>query len=127
MRTFVQGEIMLNLRLDAQLARVTLKPSLGHWQIVDEGKTWADFQAGSVTACRKVRRGGKTYWVTVVRIEADPLAALLHNALGGRSKPMYPHFSLYRVNPRKAGADDARNVGGSMVHRLSPIIQEAGW
>jgi hypothetical protein len=119
---------MLNPKLDARLARVTLRPSVGSWQIKEEGKTWADFQAGSATAFRKVRRGGKTYWVTATRNEVDGFAALVHRAIGGgKVKPMYMHFNLHRVDPRKAGAGDSTTVGGGMIHRLSPIIQEAGW
>ena len=119
---------MLNLRLDAQLARVTLKPSLGKWQIQEADKTWADYQAGSATAFRKVRRGRKTYWVTATRNAVDGFAAAVYEMLGGgKVKPMFTHFNLHRVNPRQAGIGDSKNVGGGMVHRLSPIIQEAGW
>ena len=118
-------------KLDLQLSAKILRPSSGRWSILEEDRSWEDFDNCRATAVRCVRVGWRLRrcWVTVKQSEVGGFAALMAYGLRGASqKHTYSRFTLYATDPRLPGGQRAcANLGGGLTipRRLPAAYKEA--
>lgn len=117
--------------LDLMFSVKVLRPSFGHWSIVEKNHTWEDFDSCHASAMRVVHVGWRRRpcWIVAYKTPTDAFAALIANGLKAvETEQTFLTFHLYVVDPRSKGSvQGSKLLGGGLTipQNLGKTYREA--